>query len=312
MSRVYSDQDGVEPVSASFGEAATNIANYNTVSGCAVTYSGANMTFDVAAGMITHNGTVLNVAAQAGEGPLVADPDDPRWTWIGLDNTGSVVMVAGTPAASPTVPVLGDYVEIALVLVTAAATIANDLTYKLDKRVMMTYEALPDAWLPLYPPAAGAAQSALGASLGYLIPMRPFDRRVTITELMVTLGGSTDTIDVGIYSTTDYVTFTRVASTGSLAFPGTDNQHLNITDTVLDPGTVYYTAISFSGTTATIASLVGTAMPTGVDGSTAGYAYVRLGEDSHPLPATMTGMTTENADNPLIAGVISGGRPWTS
>ena len=129
----YQDADGIEPVSDSFGETATNIAQYATVNGCGVTYSGLNMTFDVAAGVILHNRLFIPVAAQSAAGPLVADPTNPRWTWIALDNTGTVVVVSGTPAASPTVPEIGDYVAIALVKVEAAQTIANNITTKLDK-----------------------------------------------------------------------------------------------------------------------------------------------------------------------------------
>lgn len=135
MPGTYQDQDGIEPISDSFGETATNIAEYSTVSGCAITYSGSNMTFDVAAGLVMHNRLLIPVAAQAGAGPLVSDPSNPRWTWIALDNTGTVVVVSGTPAASPAVPEIGDYVAIALVKVEAGQTVANNIATKLDKRM---------------------------------------------------------------------------------------------------------------------------------------------------------------------------------
>ena len=135
MAYTAAAEDGIEPVSDSVWEIVANIANYNVQSGCALTYSAAAMTVDLAAGVITHNGLSVTVAAAAAGFTLVADSANPRWTWLCLSSTGTPVVVSGDPLTVPTVPELGDRVALALVKVNAAATIANDITYKLDKRI---------------------------------------------------------------------------------------------------------------------------------------------------------------------------------
>lgn len=133
MAYTYEDADDVEPISDGVGEQYGNVGIYNVISGCAVTYSAANLTFDVAAGEITHNGLYITVAAQAASGPLVADTTFPRWTWITLSSSGVVGMSAGDPAAIPSVPEYGNTVPIALVYVQANLTVANSATTKLAK-----------------------------------------------------------------------------------------------------------------------------------------------------------------------------------
>lgn len=135
MAIIYECEDAVEPVSDSFGEQVGNQHLYGWLSGCAVTYSLADMTVDLAEGQILFNGAPVTVAAATDAWTVVADGTNPRWSWLALDNTGSPVLVSGTPAAQPTVPELGDRVAVALLLVPANETIANDITYKLDKRV---------------------------------------------------------------------------------------------------------------------------------------------------------------------------------
>ena len=136
MAIIWQAEDGIEPVSDSIAEQFGNIANYNVLSGCAPTYSAAAMTVALAAGVITHNGLTVTVAVAAAGFTLVSDSSNPRWTWLCLDSAGSPVVVSGDPLAVPTVPELGDRVAVALVKVNAAATIANDITYKLDKRII--------------------------------------------------------------------------------------------------------------------------------------------------------------------------------
>lgn len=128
-------EDGIEPVSDTIWEIVANIANYNVITGCAPTYSAAAMTVDLAAGSITHNGAVVTVAAAAAGWTLVADSANPRWTWLCIDSAGSPVVVSGDPLAVPTVPELGDRVAVALCKVEAAQTIANNIAYKLNKRI---------------------------------------------------------------------------------------------------------------------------------------------------------------------------------
>lgn len=127
--------DTVEPIADVDAEAATNQHLFGVISGCGVTYDAANMTYDVAAGLILHNGSVVSVAAQANAGTLVADGTNPRWATIYIDSSGVEGLVHGTAAADPSKPETGDNVAIAMVLIEAGQTIANNISVKLDKRV---------------------------------------------------------------------------------------------------------------------------------------------------------------------------------
>ena len=133
MPRTYDAIDYIEPVSDSMMEAFGNIANYNVVDGCEVTYSESAMTVTIAAGNVRHNGTTVPVAEQTDT--LVADGSNPRFTWVTVDSTGTISLQAGTAASDPTVPEVGDNVELALVRIEAGQTIAARCTYKMDKRV---------------------------------------------------------------------------------------------------------------------------------------------------------------------------------
>lgn len=134
MTIVYQAEDTIEPWHDTDVEMLANFALYNVRDGCAVTYSGANMNATVASGNVTHNGSLVAVAG--GSVTLVADGSNPRWTWIYVDSTGTPGMSAGTAASDPSKPELGDNVALALVKVEAGQTIANNITYKLDKRIM--------------------------------------------------------------------------------------------------------------------------------------------------------------------------------
>ena len=129
-------QDADEPVADTDAELSANQHLYGVISGCAVTYDAANMTYDIAAGSILHNGSVVAVSAQTNANTLVADSSNPRWTLISLDSTGTQVMTSGTAAATPSKPELGDNVWLAAVKIEAGQTIANNIAVKLDKRVM--------------------------------------------------------------------------------------------------------------------------------------------------------------------------------
>lgn len=134
MPIVYQAEDTIEPWHDTDAEMLANAALYNVQDGCAVTYSGANMNATIASGNVTHNGSTVAVAG--GSVTLVADGSNPRWTWIYVDSTGTGGMSAGTAAADPSKPELGDNVALALVKVEAGQTIANNIAYKLDKRIM--------------------------------------------------------------------------------------------------------------------------------------------------------------------------------
>lgn len=136
---MYQDLDDVEPVSDTFGEQATNAGIYSVIlpqlGSCALTYDAGDMTVDLAAGRIVHFGNPVTVALAANAFTLVADTTYPRWTWLALSSAGAAAVVSGSPAAVPSVPELGDRVALALVYVQAGLTVANNATYKLDKRL---------------------------------------------------------------------------------------------------------------------------------------------------------------------------------
>lgn len=116
-----------------------NAAQYNVISGCAVTFDAANMTADLAAGAITHDYTPLDVAVASNAYTLVADGSNERWAALCLSSAGAAALVSGDAAASssvePTKPEIGDRVLLYMVKIQAAQTIADNCEYKLDKRV---------------------------------------------------------------------------------------------------------------------------------------------------------------------------------
>lgn len=134
MPYVWRAQDLVEPIAADTIGAIANSALYAVVSGTAATYSAADMQKTIAAGTTLHNGSSVTVAGNAVT--LVSDPSNPRWTYTYIDSAGTAAIVSGNPGAAPAVPSLGDNTANSLDLIQANQTIAANITYKLDKRVM--------------------------------------------------------------------------------------------------------------------------------------------------------------------------------
>jgi hypothetical protein len=88
-----------------------------------VTWSGSGLVFDVTAGTYCILGT--RYTSDAGQITLdAADGTNPRFDVIALDNTGSIVKITGTPAASPAEPQIDPATQVYLtsVLVAAGAT----------------------------------------------------------------------------------------------------------------------------------------------------------------------------------------------
>ena len=134
MTITWQAEDTVEPIADTTIEGIANFTNYSVTAGCGLTYSSSTMAVTVAAGSVLHNGVTVVVAGNSVT--LVADATNPRWTWIGIPSSGTADIVSGTAAAIPSVPEIGDRVPLALVYVQAILAIANNATYKLDKRVM--------------------------------------------------------------------------------------------------------------------------------------------------------------------------------
>lgn len=133
MTRIWDTEDAVVWACAPVFEALGNQANYNVVSGCGSTPSGANLNVTVAAGTVTHNGSSVTVAGNSVT--LVADATYARWSWVSINSSGTAVLTSGTPASDPTIPDYGDTVPVYLVKVTANATVASSITSKYDFRI---------------------------------------------------------------------------------------------------------------------------------------------------------------------------------
>jgi len=134
MAYTWQAEDSIEPISSSTIEAIANIGTYSVATGCTVSYGVGTMICTVASGNVVFSSVLQTVVGNTVT--LVADASNPRWTWIAINSSGVAVMVAGTAAASPSVPELGNNVGIALVKVEASQTSANAIVYKLDKRVL--------------------------------------------------------------------------------------------------------------------------------------------------------------------------------
>ena len=162
MTRTWSATDATHWVSDTMMEQFGNLANYNVVDGCGASYSGTDLVVTIAAGTVTHNGVQIAVAGNTVT--LVADATNPRFTWIAINSSGVAEIVSGTAAADPTEPELGDRVEIALVKVTAGATVASSLDAA-DRRLFAPTTADTDA-AGLTADVNSAASTTLGDITG--------------------------------------------------------------------------------------------------------------------------------------------------
>ena len=133
MPRNWQATDSVDIASDSMVEQFGNLATYNVVDGCDITYSASGLSVSVSAGSVTHNGARIAVAG--GSITLVPDATYPMSVWVAVNSSGTVEAVTGTAAAEPVVPELGDRVEIALVKVEANQTIAAACEHKMDRRL---------------------------------------------------------------------------------------------------------------------------------------------------------------------------------
>ena len=106
------------------------------IGGCALTYDASDLTVDLGAGTALINGVIKQVSAAANTVTLSADSVSPRWATIGLNSSGTAVLVSGTAAATPSKPELGTIVvPLAVLYITAGETIANNISVKFDRRV---------------------------------------------------------------------------------------------------------------------------------------------------------------------------------
>lgn len=143
---------------------------------------------------------------------------------------------------------------------------------------------------------AMAAQQGAGASAVWPAANRaiyvPFYlvERMTATKMFVSNGAAVSgNIDLGIYNAAG----TRLVSSGSTAQSGTATaQVVDITDTVLEPGT-YYMALAIDNTTATTLRNGGAAI------LLKGMAFAQQAS-AFPLPATATLAAVASAYTPFF------------
>lgn len=196
---VWTAQSNVEPVSTATIGGIANIANYAIVSGCAPTYSAANLNVTVASGAIIYGGVYTAVAGASVT--LVADPTNPRWSWVGINSSGTPTLVSGTAAATPSVPDVGNMVPVTLVYVQAGLTIANNATYKLDKRVF-----------------APSTVALGGLTQKYKSAVQTFTTNTTYADVTASSGTlSFDAVASGVYIA-DYYVPVSFGGTGGVKF----------------------------------------------------------------------------------------------
>lgn len=135
MALTLQSQDASEPFSDTDYELLGN-PTYRVVSGCAVTYDASNLTVDVAAGVIKHNGSFVTVSEQLNAVTIVVDGSNPRWSYLTLNGSGAVVLTSGTAAAVPVKPEAPEGVFLAMLRVVNGDTTANGIAVKLDKRIL--------------------------------------------------------------------------------------------------------------------------------------------------------------------------------
>jgi len=250
------------------------------------------------AGQVQVRGTLLTAAISASTVTIAAaDGTNPRIDVVTVDTGGTVAKTDGTAAADPAPPSISA-TEMALAYVYVAAGVSTinsaDIT---DARIYVPHY---EEWVPVdIPPWDATATTAGAGNTAYLMALRPLTRSVIATQIVVNLGGSTDNLDVGLY-TFDGTDMTRVVSMGSTAFPGTGTQAFNISDTQLNPGNRYFVALAADGTTATWTKTADTAP--GAVGNGLAWSLAT----SFPLPATISSPSAA-ATGPVAYVTVTGG-----
>lgn len=136
MAIVTQYTDASEPYHDTDAEMVANAELYSVVEGCAITLDGSNMTWDLAAGYILHNGSLIAVSAQANQGTFTSDSTNPKWTFVRINGSGAGSHVDGSAASAPLKPELGDFTIVHALQIQANLTVAASATVTLDKRVL--------------------------------------------------------------------------------------------------------------------------------------------------------------------------------
>lgn len=170
--------------------------------------------------------------------------------------------------------------------------------------------AIPEYINPRVPiGSAPIAARAAVANQAILVPMEVITANLTLANFIINIGTQNGNYDVGVYSTTDDATFTRVASLGTTAVPAAATRvALGAINAALVAGTRYFYAIAFNGAVAAFGSFDAVTTGTPVL-NTIGYTKVT----SFPLPSSLTSVTAFSANSaptpgaPLMFGVVTGG-----
>lgn len=285
-------------------ETIASMHTYGVISGCTVTADAANMTVDLAAGVILHNALRTVAAAATDAWTLVADASNERWAALTVGSAGTGVLVSGDPAANassePAKPEIGDRVLVAFAKIQAAQTIAANVEYLLDKRAIVGMPSMLEVWKPQAMATTAAATGT--ANTAYGIFMEPVGVGMTITKIRIQIAVQNGNIDVGLYSW-DGTTATRLAALGSTACPGVAVYDADISNVDVVPGLRYIIFVAADGATASFyrCDYTVTGVPT-----LSGIAVSKA--TSFPLPATMTSLSAAGLTlGPAAYGLVSGG-----
>lgn len=134
------------------------------------------------------------------------------------------------------------------------------------------------------------------ANTAYLVPIANVMVPTTITRIGIAIGTSSGNLDLGIYSSDDESTFTKLFSTGSFASPGAGALLKTIAAQTLTPvaGRRWYWALAADNATITFANM---------GAITGGYKKAA----SFALPASLTAMSAPvfGTDlGPAIVGLV--------
>lgn len=205
----YGDQ--AEPDSVDFDILVAGISRSGVINGCAVSQrgAGANMSVDVAAGMVAVAGIAASVTA-VNKTIGAADATNPRFDLITVNASGTVAVTAGTAAANAVFPAIpATSVVLAAVYIPANAT--SVVTAQIvDKRVLLgqsslgSTRAVVGATTDLIVPGVSILSTAVGVVVGAdLIVYMPcwLNQTITLTSLNVevTTAVASSNIKLGLY-----------------------------------------------------------------------------------------------------------------
>lgn len=155
--------------------------------------------------------------------------------------------------------------------------------------------------LPGTPVSTSATFST--ANMALLMPLEVVTASQSIIGILVRVVTQSGNYDIGIYSTTDNSTFTRVASKGSTAVPAAASVGLSFSSPVtLTAGTMYYLGFAVDNTTTIFATFTANINP---GASAVGYTKTA----SFPLPSSITGASAMSVSEvqPQFIGKMTGG-----